>query len=213
MSRLITIDTDVNLFVHDEGEAFSDHIAKEKDFYERNILDYIRDNYPVHDFIIDVGANIGNHSLYFDKYLDYKGVVAFEPVPDNFNLLKENVKNSYSIWCRPEAVGEVTKDVHMTINRSNMGACEINPDGPLKAHQVRLDDIFIPQVTLVKLDAEWSEPGVIEGARYLLSEDQPLVLIEDVNREYEKILPNFYRLLKGWEEHKTYLYGAGHHVS
>lgn len=213
MSRLITIDEDVQLNVHDAGEAFSDALVRDGDFYERNILDYIRDNYPIHECIIDVGANIGNHSVFFDKYLDYKSVVAFEPVPDNFNLLKENTKTSYSIWCRPEAVGETSQEVHMTINRGNMGACEINPNGELKVHQVRLSDIFVPQVTLIKIDAEWAEPGVIEGARELLLEDQPLILIEDVNLEYDKLLPSFYRLIKGWEEHKTYLYGAGHHAT
>lgn len=213
MSRLITIDEDVELLVHDAGEAFSDALVRDGDFYERNILDYLRDNYPIHECILDIGANIGNHTLYFDKYLDYKSVVAFEPVPDNFNLLRENTKKAYSIWCRPEAVGEETGITHMTINRDNMGACEINPNGSLKVHQIRLNDIFVPQVTLIKLDAEWSEPGVIEGARPLLEEDQPLILIEDVNREYESILPSFYRLLSGWEEHKTYLYGASHHYA
>lgn len=211
MTRQITIDEDVELLVHDEGEMFSDALVRDKNFYEYDILEYIRENYPVHECILDVGANIGNHSLYFDKYLDYKSVVAFEPVPDNFNLLKENTKKSYSIWCRPEAVGEFTGTVNMRINRSNMGACEVDPNGSLKVHQVKLNDIFVPQVTLIKLDTEWSEPGVLEGARDLILEDQPLILIEDVNNQYGALLPSFYRMIKGWDHHKTYLYGAKHH--
>src|SRR5260221_8795610 len=100
MTRSITIDTDVNLLVHDAGEDFSDAIIRDNDFYERDILDYIRDNYPIHECILDVGANIGNHTVYFAKYLDYKAIVAFEPIPDNFVLLKENIKDLDNVYLR-----------------------------------------------------------------------------------------------------------------
>jgi tRNA/tmRNA/rRNA uracil-C5-methylase (TrmA/RlmC/RlmD family) len=38
---------------------------------------------------LDVGANIGNHSLYFAKY--FKKVISFEPAPNNCWIFKANI--------------------------------------------------------------------------------------------------------------------------
>lgn len=207
MSRKITIDKDVVINLHDPGEALSDHIDRERDFFEREILDYIRMVYPVQKTILDVGANIGNHTLYFAKYLKHDAIVAFEPIPANFKLLSQNTAGLQRVFLRREAVGDSNIDVMLRENLSNMGACEVDPEGSIMAHQVRLSDIFVPEVSLIKIDVEWYEPQVLEGATTLLEEDRPLILIEDAKQEYAELLPDFYRLMQAWPDHKTYLYG------
>lgn len=209
--RLTELQDGTTLYLHDEGEALSDAIIRDRDYFEREILDYIRENYPIHECIIDVGANIGNHTVYFATYLQYKTIVCFEPITDNFNLLKKNTEDFGSIWLRHYAVGEYDGPIRMRINRGNMGACEVNPDGEIKVPQIQLDNTLVPSVTLIKIDVEWHEPEVLHGARQLIAEDKPLILIEDANSEYRSLLPDYYRLLKAWPEHKTYLYGVPHH--
>ena len=216
MTRLVELQDGVLLSVHDAGDSFSDRIVRERDYFERDILHYLCENYPTQQCIIDVGANIGNHTVYFATYLEYKAIVCIEPIDDNFVLLKENTKDFGAIFLRHGVAGDSTETVKLAIRRENMGACEIvndysdEPDFQI-APQIRLDDLFVPKVTLIKIDVEWYEPYVLEGAKNLIEEDKPLILIEDTDKKYGPLLPDYYRLLKEWPEHNTYLYGVPHH--
>jgi FkbM family methyltransferase len=44
------------------------------------------------DCIFDVGANIGFFMLYLNQHLNDASVYSFEPIPDTFELLKQNAK-------------------------------------------------------------------------------------------------------------------------
>ena len=48
-----------------QHEAVSEVIRQTGDFYEADILDELREMYPTQRTIVDVGANIGNHSAYW----------------------------------------------------------------------------------------------------------------------------------------------------
>lgn len=208
MSRSVQLPWGVTLQIHDEGEALSDHINREQNFFEPDILEYLSRYYSKQETILDVGANIGNHTTFFAAALNYKAIVAFEPVSDNFKLLEQNMAPFGAIYLRQVAVGAENKKIHMTINRSNMGACEVDPNGSYSVQQIRLDDIIVPPVSLIKIDTEWSEPGVLEGARNLIELDRPLILIEDVEDKYKVLLPIAYHLIRAWPDHRTYLYGT-----
>ena len=49
------------------------------------------------DIVVDIGAHIGYYTLIFARLVGPKGkVFAFEPEPNNFNLLIKNIKiNGY----------------------------------------------------------------------------------------------------------------------
>lgn len=206
MARSVLLNDENIIQVHDAGEALSDHIVREQDYFEREILDYLETNHKKQKTILDVGANIGNHTLFFATHLEYDGIIAFEPIVDNYNLLKENTKN-FNVQLRNEAAGETTTMVKMTINRGNMGACEIDPYGTVSVHQIRLDDLFVGEVSLIKIDVEWAEIQVLEGARNLILEDKPIILIEDSDYSYTDYLQRLgYEIEASWPHHKTYLY-------
>lgn len=213
MSREITLLDDTRLFLHDSGEALSDAIARDQDYFEKEILEYMSEHHPQQDVILDIGANIGNHTAYFAQYLEYSSIIAFEPVFENYQLLKLNT--SYpNIILRNEAVGRFRGNVYIRLNTGNMGACEIEPDitktdGTRRVSQVRVDDLLLVRpVTLIKIDVEWYEPEVLLGAKSILETDKPLLLIEDANGVYADLLPPEYELLQPWLAHKTYLYGV-----
>jgi hypothetical protein len=94
-----------------------------------------------------------------------------------------------------------------------MGACEVDPvydseKGHRKVQQVRVDDLLlIPRITLMKIDVEWYEPNVLKGAQNIIESDKPLILMEDAEGTYAKLLPPEYELLQAWLAHKTYLFG------
>ena len=71
-----------------------DHITNEiviNGRFEDKILDWILNNlkqYTIDKTSLDIGANIGNHSVAFSAIS--KDVIAFEPNPKTFQLLKIN---------------------------------------------------------------------------------------------------------------------------
>lgn len=79
--------------IYDRGEIVSDNMAQTNNFFEIGFLNFIRENYENQSGIIDIGANIGNHSLFFAKFLNCDVVHSFEPVESNIGLLRTNMKN------------------------------------------------------------------------------------------------------------------------
>lgn len=206
--RPVTLNDGNVLTVYDAGEALSDRIFTEEDYYEREILDYIEKHYKKHDVILDVGANIGNHTLFFATHLDYNQIWALEPIPQNFDLLQHNVENLGGVRTRRVAVGDGNLDIKMSLSPDNMGACEVTPIGDIPVHQIRVDDLLVQPVTLLKIDVEWYEPFVLLGAKNIIESDKPLILIEDTEKEYGSLLPDDYHLIMSWPEQNTYLYGV-----
>lgn len=198
----------IELELH-EDEDFSNAIRRDGDFYEADILDYLRDNFNKHDLIIDAGANIGNHTVYFLNFLKSNGIIAFEPWEENFNLLRKNAKSGNVIFL-PYALSNKSGFLNFSPNRQNAGAGEINPEGNERVYAVTLDEAlqFVEnKVTLLKIDVEWHEPQLIEGAIETIEMDHPLILIEDSALSYHEILePLGYKLYKEWPHHNTYLW-------
>lgn len=186
-----------------EDEAVSNHIRRHKDFFEETVLDYVRDHYQTQKTIVDVGANIGNHTLYFANFLKYQNIVCFEPIRENFKLLETNTAYP-NIKLHQLALSNQKGTVKMELNTRNMGACKVSPTGfPVQA--TTLDSFNFQNLTLLKIDVERHEPQMLEGARETIKRCHPLILIEDDKHTYEKLLPG-YQVEMYWDRYKTYLY-------
>ena len=72
-------------------DSISKTIWKTKAFYSQNELRRSLDLGWVHkdSVVLDCGANIGNHSVFWGAHC--KEVHAFEPFPEAFKILKQNV--------------------------------------------------------------------------------------------------------------------------
>lgn len=206
--RTVTLKDGNVLHLHGDVDQLSNRILSDEDYFEKDILLYLEKNYPEQNVILDVGANIGNHTVFFATHFRYNKIIAFEPIPENYVLLEKNTRPFYSVSIRRVAIGDGDLSIRMRIDRENMGACEVTPEGDVHVEQIRLDDLFVDPVTLIKIDVEWYEPFVLLGAKSLIEEDKPLILIEDTNQEYGDLLPNYYKLIQAWPEHRTYLYGV-----
>lgn len=200
----------VELELHPD-EDLSNHIRRENDFFEAEILDYILEKHPHHEVIIDVGANIGNHTMFFANFLTYKVVWAFEPIRENFVILDRNIKRTKpylggTVIATDHAVSSSNGSVKITPNFGNMGASIISPDGERWVDSITIDTIFAPApVTLMKIDVEGHEPEVIAGAQKTIQNSHPLILIEDWGRVYGALLPD-YEIEQAWPDHQTFLY-------
>jgi FkbM family methyltransferase len=172
--------------------------------------------------VLDVGANIGFYAIPLAITAKTVGtnVIAFEPVPANYERLAANatlngVSDHLSIrkfgLSASESTGRMTLREHRgRENGSGNAALFIAGDETLPSLEVSLralDSIQVANVGLIKLDVEGHEHEFLEGAASTLQRDRPIIFIE-VNREYYKrklldfdevisaALPDNYRFFK-----------------
>jgi FkbM family methyltransferase len=140
--------------------------------------------------IVDIGANIGCHTLYFSEIVsDNSGTVyAFEPQPQNYNLLIKNINNNhkqniiaYELGCSDcececkIAVADLSKNINMgdfTLNHN------ISANKFYTVKCVRLDDILKETIDVIKIDVQGWEQNVLNGSKNIISNYKPLLIIE-----------------------------------
>lgn len=125
------------------------------------------------DVFIDVGAFIGDTSRAAEKL--GAEVWAFEPYPDAFEALLKNCPRAH---CFNAPVGDgrpMMATGQYGENNGNMGTRMVTFDGP---PSLRIDDLRIPRVSLVKIDCEGCEPAALDGMAQTLKLHRPPILIE-----------------------------------
>src|SRR5699024_1571617 len=81
-------------FTGQPGEYVFERLKKQGEFYENDLLETIGESlFSYEGDIVDVGANLGNHTVYFGAVLNRK-VLAFEPEPLNFEFLRANIRKN-----------------------------------------------------------------------------------------------------------------------
>lgn len=201
-------------YIHDK-EDISDAIIRDKDYFENHILDYVKKLYPKQSTIVDVGAMIGNHSHYFARFFEHKSIVAFEPILENYSLLELNVKSFPTITIHKTALSNFTGVLTMGKHKGNWGMHMVIDPEVTELEELEsvvcttLDSYNLQDVTLLKIDVEYYEPLMLEGATETIARCQPIILIEDVDQTYMN-LPQMqgYSLVKSWVPNFTYLYVA-----
>lgn len=144
------------------------------------------------DTFIDVGANVGVHTLCAAHAMQGNGrVIAFEPFPRTSELLKRTVMmNGLASFCdvRQEAVSDQPGEKDLFVGRVSAHHSLIELEDlmsssspPVKVPVVRLDDVIAPLVTvdLIKIDVEGVELEVLNGARRIVAENPKIAIIAE----------------------------------
>lgn len=143
------------------------------------------------DVIVDIGANIGAHTVLFARIAGGGGaVLAFEPQPMlfqalNANLALNNIFNVKTERCGLGARGQVLYlpnldygDVH------NFGGVSLDLVDEGIPVQVRsLDSCRVPKCALIKIDVEGMEQQVLEGAANTIHDLRPALYVENDRQE------------------------------
>lgn len=175
-------------------DLISRDIIVQKRFYEHEYLIEVKKLINNPTCIIDVGANIGNHTLFFKKSWPGTTVYSFEPQLEIFHQLKKNLElNGVTVLgCFNKAVGNKIGRGKIIYNgqvENNTGATRIDYDDSGSFDVISLDDFIEnhPQdrIDLIKIDVEGFELKVLEGMKKIIKKHNPYIWIEvlDNNKE------------------------------
>jgi len=143
-------------------------------FYEADMLVHIHQR-GIGGIYVDVGANIGNHMMFFATKTKAEHVFAVEPIPSAVATCVEfarlnGLSNKISVI--PFAAGAQRDTIDFTYQIST------GRDRQGRAACVRLDDVIPGGVKLIKMDIEGAEPDALRGATRILLQDRPLLYVE-----------------------------------
>lgn len=155
------------------------------------------------DVVVEVGANIGAHTLGLARHVGPGGrVVAIEPQPVIFQTLCGNmaINSITNVDCLnlalSDAPGHVTVPIVDYGGQGNFGGISVHfaPDVASKVpgHKIearRLDDVFdYPRLKLLKVDVEGMEAAVLRGAEETIAKHRPILYVENDRIENSKAL-------------------------
>ena len=174
----------IRFFVTNERDEIQSRHRK-GEFYEQEELDIIARHFNGGVFV-DVGANVGNHSLYAFAFLDAAKVIAFEPVPDASRLLEINIAlNGFQdrVELHRKGLSDAPGFGEPEIDPrkiDNLGATRlaISETG---LELARGDDLLCEMVDFIKIDVEGLELQVLEGLRRTIADSRPLLFVEVEN--------------------------------
>lgn len=182
-------------------------VEKHGKFFEYGMLEAI-EKLPYRPGIcMDIGANVGNHTVFFSKFCKFDGVWAFEPSPNSYQLLCINLFDNkcYNVERFHAAVGSSFGLIGMTDNEQNPSWNKISGYGDITIEPITT----IEKVALMKIDVEGHELEVIKGAYDVIEREKPELFIE-WHHGYEPILN---ALPKGYRYVKTYNNAPSHHFT
>lgn len=167
-------------------------IARDEDFINRKELDFLATNYILPGMnVLDIGANIGNHSVYFAAICKAAVVHSFEPQKDIFEILKKNIElNHISNICIPHNVALGSEDGQAKIaayTKDNTGGTSVAMDSKGDMPVKKLDDFGFKKIGFIKIDVEGFEYNVLAGAEKLLKEQSSTLYIEIYPDKYDRV--------------------------
>lgn len=164
-------------------ELYGEYFEGEVDAFRR----FVRPG----DLVVDVGANIGVHTLALARLVGPRGsVLAFEPQRLVYQTLCANIAlNSLDhVQCLHAALDEVPGLLHLLDAdprvENNFGGAELAMlAGDARAAAVPrlvLDEVLGDRMPrLIKIDVEGMEAAVLRGARQVLARATPVLYVEN----------------------------------
>ncbi|MFP3318445.1 MAG: FkbM family methyltransferase [Thermoplasmata archaeon] len=144
------------------------------------------------DVVIDIGAYYGDSALWWAKKFGAK-VYAFEPLPDVYEILVENIKlNNLENKIIPFnfAIGN-SNSLDFSIDHDMMTKSK----NGLRIKPKKLDEFQFEKVDFIKIDVEGFEKEVLEGAKNTIEKYNPKIILEvhsrDLMNECIDYLKNF----------------------
>lgn len=158
--------------------------------------------------VLDIGANGGMNTVPVARGMGVNGkVIAIEPEPKNFSILKKNIKlnNLKNVVCINAACYKSEGTLKLHLDKEGPGGHSLLKDTPIEKNgfiEVRtrkVDNIVketnIKNIKLIKIDVEGAEADVLVGAGETLKKYHPKIIFEAWSdkhfKEIKKVLNKY----------------------
>lgn len=194
-----------NVYVMDDDEFVGAQIRTTGKLWEEWISDEVKKYYKEGTDILDIGANIGTHTLLFSEI---GPVHSFEPLYHAVvtqNVKSNSLKNPVKVY--PYALSDEAQVRNMYLPRrmphglKNYGGSSMHlnetaahSSTPVPVECKTLDEVYNGVPSVIKMDVENHEPYVLRGAINTIKTHKPAIIIEISNyetSEVPKILQSF----------------------
>ena len=139
--------------------------------------------------ILDIGAHIGSHSVFYGHVNPAAQILAFEPQKAIYTLLQKNTLRYPNVLAVNACLGHIEKRVTLSQKCSgqdvvygnsktvNMGGMALGEHGE-QTEMARVDSLNLPRCDFIKIDVEGAEGLVFMGAKDTLFKFKPVICFE-----------------------------------
>jgi FkbM family methyltransferase len=168
------------------------HMSYVLGLYEIDLIRVLEQHLRPGDTCMDLGAHVGYVTMLMARGVGPQGrVISFEPVPETYNALRENIRlNGYdNVTTEAAAAGDrqgsidlvCTKGQELSWTASALAYSQPGEEDHITVPVVKLDDYVQRnglRPKLIKVDVEGAELAVLQGGRQTLRKIRPVVLVE-----------------------------------
>lgn len=133
------------------------------------------------DFVVDVGACLGDTAIVFGKAVgEYGKVFALDPVENHLEVIEHNIKQNpdCNIQVIPFGLSDVNVDCPpIKLQTYSPGFSSRNQNVPLRTLDSLVMEGVIPKIDFVKMDIEGAELSALKGAVSSIRKFRPKLAI------------------------------------
>jgi FkbM family methyltransferase len=192
--------------ISDANDVIQRHLVRGR-FYEEEELERVASLLPRNAIVLDIGANIGNHTLYLATIPGVQRIYPVEPNPEALMLLEANIQANecFNVDTRFCGFAFSNEPRRLTLRTppGNLGATRgiVTDCGEAQAI---VGDLILETLRIspdhVKIDVEGSEIDVLLGLQKTIRASQPSLLLEVDDRNRTQVL----QLLEDWHYQVTW---------
>ncbi len=193
--------------------GFIDNYIHQHSIWEKEILNILKKYLNKDSVFVDIGANIGFHSLFASQIC--KKVIAFEPISFLNQQFSKSIKKNKinNIDLKNLACGNKEEVAIINISENNVGGSSILNKSGHKKEKIKIiipdQELEKEKVDFIKIDVEGLEPEVFEGLSNLIEKQKPIIAFEYSPGWYEKrqenLSLNLLKKIKNWNYKLIYI--------
>jgi FkbM family methyltransferase len=172
------------------------------------------------DIVIEIGTNIGTHTIPISKFIENGKLICFEPQKDIFMILCTNIviNKCDNVIAYNYAISNTNKSVEIKRIRYNTGqeslidleeGNDIFKEAKIKKIKYFKELNKLEKINFIKIDAEGMEYEILNELQNLISKHKPKIFLEFYNNQ-ESILNllyennyNIYQFFTNYNQYNT----------
>lgn len=179
-------------FIFDDSRDYIQREMMKGHFFEQEELEILSSCLNKDSVILDVGAHIGSHTIYWSKIDQVKLVYAIEPLPRAYKMLLANLALNYCHNVNVDYLGlgfGSKEEVRWSSQEfeNNLGSTKLDLARSWNSQQEEIkiipgDNLFRDKkIDFIKIDVEHMEIEVLQGLKETIAKNRPKIFVEVQN--------------------------------